>query len=436
MKAMKKLVSAVLAMVCGIGLAVPVGVSAEELFDPIPMETGDINALTTVYDPCDVNHDGSVDIMDYIFIDKFLDGTKHIINYSQLDADRNLIVDYADSEYIMNHVIENYDYEANYISRTYAGVSGSYYVGGTVTETEIPFQYHSGDGVDGQSSSTTSIQYCEYVYSDHTQWYYFLPPVSIVTTNNQGNEPRGIVDGSDNRYSTTLPENKGIVRLETSDPDKTSYFIGTGFIVDEHTIATCAHNLYGKYETDATKHFFNTLTVKTHNSNGVVSTNLHPIAAHIPNDYKTNPTRENDYALITVEETLPATDYPRFAIGNYYNLSTANYNYIPVYVTGCPLKVHNSNNYTRLYSQMGCLSQTNNAQASVIKYNTDTTGGNSGSPVYTVIKDSDGMYYYTALAIHQGANNETNPQWNEGVRFNKYHKRFYMNNPWAEEDYQ
>ena len=56
--------------------------------------------------------------------------------------------------------------------------------------------------------------------------------------------------------------------------------------------------------------------------------------------------------------------------------------------------------------------------------------------MYTVIKDSDGMYYYTALAIHQGANNETNPQWNEGVRFNKYHKRFYMNNPWAEEDYQ
>lgn len=40
-----------------------------------------LSASATIYDDCDVNHDGDVDILDTICLSRYLNGTYDVVNY-------------------------------------------------------------------------------------------------------------------------------------------------------------------------------------------------------------------------------------------------------------------------------------------------------------------------------------------------------------------
>ncbi len=402
MKKFKKLVSAIAAVLCICTVSIPFTASAD-------------------YDPCDVNHDGNVDIFDVIRISKYMNGTVHVTNYNVLDADENMIVDGADVEYVAQHASGNNNYSSNFISRTYTGT--------TAVESPVSFQWSSGGGVDLDSASTLSRQYRKYVYATGNTSYYSLTPLTPTTVNSMGDSINGAVDGTDNTYKTTLPENSGIVILGVSNNGSYPRY-KTGFIVGDHQIATAAANLYE----DGT--FLNTLEIRTCSDSGFMTgTELHEIAAHVPSAYINRAVSpEFDYALITVTENL--ADYPHFAIGNVYNLSTANFQHIPVFVTGSSDKY----NCVRLCSQVGNFSSLNSSTGNMLRYNTDTVEeAEDGAPVYSIVKDSNNHYFYTALSVNAGnkkySGSGSDYNYNRGVRFTKYHKQFYLNNAYAESDY-
>lgn len=407
MSKLKKMISFVSALVCVGMLSLPVTTSAfDDAEMPIQEDTGS-NDRAITYDPCDVNHDGYVDYFDVMRINNFLNGSVHVTNYSVLDADRNMIVDGADAEYVAQRAVGNTSYSGKFISRTYNGSS--------VTEVQIPYQLYSGTYYDSDTSATTSRAYRKYTYSSGSIINYSLTPISPITTNSGSNCIDAIVDGTDNQYHTALPENSGIVRIKVSNNGNNPCCY-TGFIVGNHQIATAASNLMNGSS------FYNTVEVRTYsNSGALTNTTLTAIAAHVPSLYNTgNDSGQYNYALITVEQDLQT--YPHFAIGNTYNLSTYNYNHIPVYVTGGLFMFQGS-----LRTAMGNLSSTNNYTTKILRHNVDTLTGQEGAPTYTVIKDTNNEYYYTALGINSG---ETST-YNKSVRFTKYHKQFYLNNPYA-----
>lgn len=66
------------------------------------------------YDACDVNHDGSVDIVDVIAINQHLSGERAYKNYNQLDANRSHTVDATDANCVMQKAIKS-SYSVCYI---------------------------------------------------------------------------------------------------------------------------------------------------------------------------------------------------------------------------------------------------------------------------------------------------------------------------------
>ncbi len=113
MKAMRKLMGVIMAMVCGLSAVVSVSASADEFGDP---ESDKIASMTT-YDPCDVNHDGNVSIVDVICINRYLGGTEAVLHPSYLDANGNNIVDVADMQKILATLVE-LSYTWNFVDIT------------------------------------------------------------------------------------------------------------------------------------------------------------------------------------------------------------------------------------------------------------------------------------------------------------------------------
>lgn len=196
---------------------------------------------------------------------------------------------------------------------------------------------------------------------------------------------------------------------------------GTAFVVGDHQIATAAHCIYDK-------NGWHTPILKTTDSNGCMTdTYLHPVEAHVPKSY--NPADFSashsmyDYALITVSEDL--SDYVHFSLGTPYNVSKSAYSNIPIYLTGCPSKVENhEGSLNILFSEEGNVVNNKFDNDDVLYYDLDTSGGNSGGPVYTITKNGS-KYIYTAIAIHSGGDGYRN----YGAMITNYQLQFYMNNP-------
>lgn len=90
--------------------------------------------------------------------------------------------------------------------------------------------------------------------------------------------------------------------------------VGTGFIVDAHTIATAAHCVYSKGASyGSVKYTSRILVFNTDGSIAMTVTNIKQI--HIPDLYISTSGGSNayDYALITVEEDL--SEYAMFNLG-------------------------------------------------------------------------------------------------------------------------
>ena len=356
------------------------------------------------YDDCDVNHDGYVDISDAVAISRYLSGDCYVTDYNRFDVNKSLTVDSSDMNKILS-AIANQTYTAKYWDK--------------VNNCAISFPTISGFNPDADASLSSSRTYRRYSYVEHTEksTYSLTPNAATFNTNSSAPTQRGII-GIDDRYQSASAENTGIVRL----------FRGTngnsvvGFIVGDHVIATAAHCVYSL----GSNEFRSKPVIRPYNLNGSmnVMASFTPIEAHIPSLYTAVGGSElYDYALITVSEDL--SNYTHFSLGTTYNLTPTNFYSIPIYMLG-PCIDGNSPN--QLYYSQGSVISPTSSISGLIYYNCDTMSGDSGSPIYTITKETvnnQSSYYYTAIAIHTSNDNNNQGVWNAGNRITKYHLQFF-----------
>lgn len=241
--------------------------------------------------------------------------------------------------------------------------------------------------------------------------------LSSATTNNNYSTMSNSYD-FDNRvidYSKS-----SVVKLQGTDN-----YLGTGFIVDDHIIATCAHCVYKsmtKCQTVTSVLLFDTC--------GAVADSLTPVEVHIPCSYINNNTSRNynyDYALITVEENLQ--NYKQFNLAlSQDDLGDTNSS---VSVTGFPQKVNgNIVNSLTVHNKYNGNGNVTELDEYVIRYAAYTTSGNSGSPVY-ITENYNGEMYYSVIAIHSRGFEQNGLNNVYGTRITTDILKFYRSNPFA-----
>lgn len=216
----------------------------------------------------------------------------------------------------------------------------------------------------------------------------------------------------------------GVVKLMSSD-----YYLGSGFVVSDHVIATAAHCVYDCSNGKAKR----IPKILLFDNNGNITLEATPVTTHVPVEFINavndgNYRTISDYALITVKEDLSA--YACFNLGVPLN-SFINSNSV-VTVTGFPATwgkpgeeiTMNTNTQHTMYSGNGKMY---NGNDSIIEYEVDTSGGNSGGPVY-ITESAYGQTYYTVVGINVAHPNGANPKYNIGTRITTDLIHFYSAN--------
>lgn len=246
---------------------------------------------------------------------------------------------------------------------------------------------------------------------------YTLNPVDTLSSTNArtaiGDDTR-VVDFS----------KSGVVQIEIRDSDGFTSS-GTGFVVDDHTIATAAHCVYDKDRNFTYKCGYKIISINFFDSSGNRKTSItDAVEVHIPTNYMSKPEVKYDpydYALIKVDEDL--SDYAMF------NLGIMNDNFISkhtsVSVTGFPGSVNGQSANNKMYTGTGFICQSDDNE---LYYDVDTSGGNSGGPIY-VTSTFQGQSYYTVIGIHAYGISEDKP-YNGGARITTNLLQFYKNNPY------
>ena len=183
----------------------------------------------------------------------------------------------------------------------------------------------------------------------------------------------------------------GVVKIMNSHD-----FIGNGFVVSDHVIATAAHCLFS-----ISKGPFKISEILLFDNNGKVTLHATPVEYHFPEEFAKDTNNEMyDYGLISVKEDLSA--YACFELGSVLP-SFADSN-PAITVAGFPKDKKDSmgnltNTHTRhtMYSGDGVVSEINYYDS--MFYSADTADGNSGGPVY-LTESLNGETYYTVVAIH------------------------------------
>ncbi len=272
-------------------------------------------------------------------------------------------------------------------------------------------------------AAATSIKYTKYTYATNTTSEYTLTleeQVNVNTRDTIGSETR------------TPDQNDGIVKIFSGE----SNWRGTGFIIDDHTIATCAHDLINE-----TQGYFPDINIGLFDEDGnLTSTRLTVIESHIASEYveaitDSEPTylADYDYALMTVAEDL--SDRVHFELGvlplEADDTFTAN-----IYVTGIPQDLNHQTvltDYNTIYTGKGNIYTASSPYGSqLLHFDTDTSNGNSGSPVYVktsfTVGTNEPQILNTVIAIYTLGSPE-NIQTNAGVRITAPILQFYNNNP-------
>ncbi|MCD7959172.1 MAG: trypsin-like peptidase domain-containing protein [Ruminococcus sp.] len=182
--------------------------------------------------------------------------------------------------------------------------------------------------------------------------------------------------GTNDRYTDNALN--GIVRISMN----CGY--GTGFVVDEHTIATATHCVYTHSSGSDSDTYIT--GIRFYDDSGELEKVIYdPVEYHVPYYYITavlgdsnENQRKYDYALITVEDDL--SDYMCF------NLGTVLDDFISsdtlVYVTGY-LDTTRKTGEGNAISEEEISSLYSKANTSfTLFYDCDTEGGTSGGPVY------------------------------------------------------
>lgn len=198
--------------------------------------------------------------------------------------------------------------------------------------------------------------------------------------------------------------------------------VGTGFIVDAHTIATAAHCVYSKGESYGSVNYTSKILVfNTDGSIAMTVTNIKQI--HIPELYISTPGGSNayDYALITVEEDM--SEYAMFNLGVMMDSFRGSGKTISV--TGFPGEVNGQTAQSNtMYTGNGVVINRNDFDVNKqIFFTNDSTPGNSGGPIYFTTTFNN-KTYYTVIGIVSASGEE----FNIGTRITTDLLHFYKNN--------
>jgi len=269
------------------------------------------------------------------------------------------------------------------------------------------------------------------VYNSATGSFLRSYSISASSSGNQnGDEIMGVI-GSDTRVVDFTKS--GVVKLleDTNGDGIADDYCGTGFVIGNHTIATAGH----------VARYHNIVSARLFNSNGTVSLTATAVEKHIPQKYISTNSYNYDYALITIHENLHS--YRMFNLGVFLdggvNANTS------ISVTGFPHALgQNGTNVVNTFTQntmcTGTGIMTNDISSIVypgedetynpandpknwqVAYTADTSGGQSGSPVY-VTTSYGGNVYYTVIAIHTHVLHD-----NAGTKMTSELLAFYKNN--------
>ncbi len=234
----------------------------------------------------------------------------------------------------------------------------------------------------------------------------------------EGTKTRDVI-GTDER-EIDFSKN-GVVKIITN------YSMSTGFVVDEHTIATTMHSVYNQaiesillFDKDGN----NTMTITD------------PVEYHFPVNYlsfhSVDFSNPYDYALITVKQSLK--DYQCFDLG----MVTESFKDKPnnvVSVAGFSGLTHGNtggNNYEthRLYRGTGHLTNSHAVEydyIDLIDYDADASSGASGGPIY-VSEEIAGQLYCTVIGIHAYGSGTNPPDVNTGVAISPHVLKFLKGN--------
>ena len=235
---------------------------------------------------------------------------------------------------------------------------------------------------------------------------------------------------NNNTRDISVPENR------VPDPGNTAVVylrgIGTGFIVDDHVIATAAHCVSNWQANTFTSGLH--IDICLNNANQVLATVM-PSSIHVPSNYFTYSDEKirscYDYALIYVEADL--SEYGIFNIG--VPMDEFLDGHADVTGTGFPGttngNVENSN-MTR-YKSDGYIQFFENdyAPSRVLRFSASccSSAGDSGGPLYTTTLSYDGEAYITVIGIVTGGLNNGNVyKGTSGVRMTTDLLHFYLNN--------
>lgn len=347
---------------------------------------------TTIYG--DVNNSGTVDVSDVVVLSRYITGDylTSNVNMKYADVDKNTVLDTNDTTIILKYI-------------TFIISSLPY------SESGNMFNYNNYT-VPSDSARSYKKHNCS---TGNTTNYTLSTPSSLSSIEDQ------LRSGSiDDRLLDSSAEAQCIVYLDYKCSNGI-YYRGSGFIVDDHVIATCAHCLYdgSAFNTDYKVKVYNTegtSVVETYNAKEL----------HIPSNYYNNYQTVNyDYGLIYVEEDL--SQYGKMALG----IPTDNFKYTAqtVNVSGFPGEIHiNQPNQTdTTWRYYGSGTVTTDTTDYKIWYTSYTSGADSGGPVY-IEYTLGNETFRSAIGIHTNGTTTGQNDVHYGTRITQPVSRFYYQN--------
>lgn len=350
-------------------------------------------AASSAFNPNkDPNGDGQITLADSAYILQVLAGKYIVEDLSEFDMDDNDVVSDVDEVYVRM-------YTAGLIN--------------TLNEPEV-------DPV--AEFPTSSRGY--HVYNAQTGTYNRRYSLTVTDLSNSiETNMTDLSDSVDTRQIFPPNEqisdwsNTGVAKIMS---DATIYgYLGTGFVVGPHTIATAAHVVFDR-DTNST---YNIDEILLFDENGSESS-FTPVEIHTPINYIADNDVSDfdyDYSLITVEEDL--SNYISFNLGaitdnaaNKFTITTVGF---PKYCyPDVNTVVNDQDDHTKYLSQGNITSV--DSRGFYFGHNADTVTGNSGSPIY-LVETLNGKTYNTVIGIHVGV-------YNTGLRFTPHVLKFFKGN--------
>ena len=322
----------------------------------VPFGSASITADAAAWRCGDLNGDGVVNSIDATILQGYLYGRYDITHHGTADLDFDGAITMADLSRLSKYLV------------------GSISLPTTANNITAP--------------QMESRSYVLHDYRTNSDSYYYLNG-NVSVFSEDGISP--YADNIDDRVRAT----------DTSVVQVTSG--GTGFIVDNHVIATAAHCLFNS----RTGKFVDDLKIVVRgapysNTSKELCT-CQVVETHIPMSYYNNGDDNYDYALIYVEEDL--SQYGMFDLGvpsdEFMDSETT------VITRGYPgdTASNPSADNMALYESVGTVLNLNNCSDEINKFEYRltasyyTSGGNSGGPIYYT--GGDGIR--TVIGIHTGS---------------------------------